>query len=257
MTSTRFLPPAEWRPRIAPTEQDPWRGRMIHGEVHDENASRLGGVSGHAGLFGSARDLLRLRRLASCQPRHRSRLPPSRGGPRHRQALHHPAGPPPRIEPGARMGHAVGACSSAGTRALAAGASGTPGSPGPPSGSTPNATSWSSFSATGCIRRARTADGGRSGATWRTGWCAGSGSRNRLSFLLAVTEHLRLSCPLTAGPPPAYYSRWIPTGAGMSSIGQQIPAAGFNSGHLRPGCRGSQEVHRRPSRSRPTRRVSA
>lgn len=59
MTSTRFLPPADWRPRIAPTEQDPWRGRMIHGEVHDENASRLGGVSGHAGLFGSARDLLR------------------------------------------------------------------------------------------------------------------------------------------------------------------------------------------------------
>lgn len=58
MTSTRFLPPPEWRPRIAPTEQDPWRGRMIHGEVHDENASRLGGVSGHAGLFGSARDLL-------------------------------------------------------------------------------------------------------------------------------------------------------------------------------------------------------
>jgi CubicO group peptidase (beta-lactamase class C family) len=58
MRSTRFLPPAEWRPRIAPTEQDPWRGRMIHGEVHDENASHLGGVSGHAGLFGSARDLL-------------------------------------------------------------------------------------------------------------------------------------------------------------------------------------------------------
>ncbi|HEU4828544.1 MAG TPA: serine hydrolase domain-containing protein [Gemmatimonadales bacterium] len=58
MTSTQFLPPADWLPRIAPTEQDPWRGRMIHGEVHDENASRLGGVSGHAGLFGTARDLL-------------------------------------------------------------------------------------------------------------------------------------------------------------------------------------------------------
>lgn len=58
MSSTRFLPPPEWLPRIAPTEQDPWRGRMIHGEVHDENAARLGGVSGHAGLFGSARDLL-------------------------------------------------------------------------------------------------------------------------------------------------------------------------------------------------------
>lgn len=59
MTSTRFRPPPDWLPRVAPTEQDPWRGRMIHGEVHDENAARLGGVSGHAGLFGSARDLLR------------------------------------------------------------------------------------------------------------------------------------------------------------------------------------------------------
>ena len=59
MTSTRFLPPAEWLPRIAPTELDPWRGRVLRGEVHDENASRLEGVSGHAGLFSSAADLLR------------------------------------------------------------------------------------------------------------------------------------------------------------------------------------------------------
>lgn len=56
---TRYLPPAGWLPRIAPTENDPWRGRILRGEVHDENASRLDGVSGHAGLFSSARDLLR------------------------------------------------------------------------------------------------------------------------------------------------------------------------------------------------------
>lgn len=56
--STRFRPPMEWLPRIAPTEQDPWRARLVHGEVHDENAAWLGGVSGHAGLFGSAEDLL-------------------------------------------------------------------------------------------------------------------------------------------------------------------------------------------------------
>jgi CubicO group peptidase (beta-lactamase class C family) len=56
---TRYLPPAEWLPRIAPTENDPWRGRILRGEVHDENAARLDGVSGHAGLFSSARDLLR------------------------------------------------------------------------------------------------------------------------------------------------------------------------------------------------------
>lgn len=39
---------------VAPTEQDPWRGRLLEGEVHDENAAALGGVAGHAGLFGTA-----------------------------------------------------------------------------------------------------------------------------------------------------------------------------------------------------------
>jgi len=57
MTSVGFLPTAE-RARIAPTELDPWRVRVLRGEVHDENAARLDGVSGHAGLFGSAPDLL-------------------------------------------------------------------------------------------------------------------------------------------------------------------------------------------------------
>jgi CubicO group peptidase (beta-lactamase class C family) len=59
LTSTRYLPPASWIPRIAPTEDDPWRGRVLRGEVHDENTARLGGVSGHAGLFGDALDLVR------------------------------------------------------------------------------------------------------------------------------------------------------------------------------------------------------
>ena len=40
--------------RIAPTEEDSWRGRLLCGEVHDENAAALGGVAGHAGLFGTA-----------------------------------------------------------------------------------------------------------------------------------------------------------------------------------------------------------
>jgi CubicO group peptidase (beta-lactamase class C family) len=40
--------------RIAPTEQDPWRGRLLRGEVHDENAAVLGGAAPHAGLFGTA-----------------------------------------------------------------------------------------------------------------------------------------------------------------------------------------------------------
>ncbi len=58
LRSTRFLPPKSWRRHVAPTERDPWRGRLIHGDVHDENAAFLGGVSGHAGLFSTAGDLL-------------------------------------------------------------------------------------------------------------------------------------------------------------------------------------------------------
>ena len=49
-----FLPPRDWRDRTAPTEHDAWRGRTPVGEVHDENAWALGGVAGHAGLFGTA-----------------------------------------------------------------------------------------------------------------------------------------------------------------------------------------------------------
>jgi CubicO group peptidase (beta-lactamase class C family) len=60
MTSTRFRPPERWLWRVAPTEYDTaWRKRIVRGEVHDEKAAWLGGVAGHAGLFGSAVDLLR------------------------------------------------------------------------------------------------------------------------------------------------------------------------------------------------------
>lgn len=43
---------------VAPTEHDVWRGRLLCGEVHDENAASLGGVAGHAGLFGTAAAVL-------------------------------------------------------------------------------------------------------------------------------------------------------------------------------------------------------
>ena len=46
------------RSMIAPTEWDRRRGRFLHGEVHDENAAALGGVAGHAGLFGTAEAIL-------------------------------------------------------------------------------------------------------------------------------------------------------------------------------------------------------
>ena len=63
MTSTRYRPGTRLVPRIAPTEFDPWRQRHIRGEVHDENAYALGGVSAHAGLFSTGHDVARLCRM--------------------------------------------------------------------------------------------------------------------------------------------------------------------------------------------------
>lgn len=58
LRETRFCPPADWLPRIAPTEHDSdWRGGLVHGSVHDESTHALGGVAGHAGLFSTAADL--------------------------------------------------------------------------------------------------------------------------------------------------------------------------------------------------------
>src|SRR5262249_37265454 len=59
MKDTLYKPDASLVPRIAPTENDPWRGRVLRGEVHDENAAALGGIAPHAGLFGTAPDLAR------------------------------------------------------------------------------------------------------------------------------------------------------------------------------------------------------
>lgn len=63
LESIAYNPLQAGRPReaIAPTEDDPgWRGRRCWGEVHDENACGVGGVAGHAGLFGTARDVAAL-----------------------------------------------------------------------------------------------------------------------------------------------------------------------------------------------------
>ncbi|MFY9562559.1 MAG: serine hydrolase domain-containing protein [Terriglobales bacterium] len=77
MSHTTFNPPKAWKDQIVPTanecgtdtpvRQTPkspaqptpgtFRGRIIQGEVQDENASVLGGVAGHAGLFGPAEDV--------------------------------------------------------------------------------------------------------------------------------------------------------------------------------------------------------
>ena len=45
--------------RVAATENCPWRNRILWGEVHDPNASAMGGVAGHAGLFSTADDVMR------------------------------------------------------------------------------------------------------------------------------------------------------------------------------------------------------
>jgi len=77
VSRTRFVPPRAWRVRCAATEignayersraaeqglgrRFRWRSRLLRGEVHDGNAWHLGrGVAGHAGLFGTAADLMK------------------------------------------------------------------------------------------------------------------------------------------------------------------------------------------------------
>lgn len=78
MTRTGYRPPAEAKPQIAPTEdgtaieqtmtgeagrRHAWRQTLIWGEVHDSTAYAMGGVAGHAGLFGPADDLVACARM--------------------------------------------------------------------------------------------------------------------------------------------------------------------------------------------------
>jgi uncharacterized protein YbbC (DUF1343 family)/CubicO group peptidase (beta-lactamase class C family) len=72
MTDTGFNPTADKRPRIAPTERCAIEAGYpcntpdaphLRGVVHDPTARRMGGVAGHAGLFGTARDLSRFARM--------------------------------------------------------------------------------------------------------------------------------------------------------------------------------------------------
>lgn len=69
MARSRFRPPAGWRRRVAASE--------VWGEVHDENARSLGGVSGHAGLFAPLDDVVRFAEALSA-PDRRPGLPPYR-----------------------------------------------------------------------------------------------------------------------------------------------------------------------------------
>ena len=61
LRQTLYRPPRALHRRIAPTGI--WRGTPVAGQVHDANAAKLGGVAGHAGLFGTATDLARFAQI--------------------------------------------------------------------------------------------------------------------------------------------------------------------------------------------------
>lgn len=61
MQQTRYAPPRELRSLMVPVGL--WRGHVIAGELHDQNAVRLGGVSGHAGLYSTGQDLARFAQM--------------------------------------------------------------------------------------------------------------------------------------------------------------------------------------------------
>jgi len=86
LKSTAFLDLAQLKLRrlspvasiIVPTEQCPWRHRVLCGEVHDDNAYAMGGVAGHAGLFANAADVDALvTRLVACWHGEDDFLPPA------------------------------------------------------------------------------------------------------------------------------------------------------------------------------------
>jgi CubicO group peptidase (beta-lactamase class C family) len=61
-------PTAAWGPRpreasVATERDDEWRKKRLRGEVHDENSYAVGGIAGHAGLFGTAADVSALARV--------------------------------------------------------------------------------------------------------------------------------------------------------------------------------------------------
>jgi CubicO group peptidase (beta-lactamase class C family) len=88
LVDTRFFPipvdgsqaaPEAVRRRVAATENCAWRERIVWGEVHDPNASAMGGVAGHAGLFSTADDVMRFaQRFLDAYHGRNPSLPPER-----------------------------------------------------------------------------------------------------------------------------------------------------------------------------------
>jgi beta-N-acetylhexosaminidase len=81
MRETMYRPEATLLPRIAATELDTlWRQELVWGRVHDENADAMGGIAGHAGLFGTAVDLSVFARIMLNDGVAPPCLPPGDGG---------------------------------------------------------------------------------------------------------------------------------------------------------------------------------
>jgi beta-glucosidase-like glycosyl hydrolase/CubicO group peptidase (beta-lactamase class C family) len=81
MRETMYRPAPTLLPRIAATELDTlWRRELVWGSVHDENADAMGGLAGHAGLFGTAVDLSVFARMMLNGGVAPSCLPPGQGG---------------------------------------------------------------------------------------------------------------------------------------------------------------------------------
>lgn len=99
MSETGYRPDPTLRKRIAATEWQPGRG-LVHGEVHDETSWALGGATGNAGLFGTARDVARFAEALRRPANERSGLPE-----RVRRAIISPA--PIPDDPGYRQGLGV------------------------------------------------------------------------------------------------------------------------------------------------------
>lgn len=66
MERTLFNPPEALWENTAPTEFCRWRNKVVRGQVHDENAVIMGGVSGNAGLFSCADDVAKICAMMLC-----------------------------------------------------------------------------------------------------------------------------------------------------------------------------------------------
>lgn len=80
LSNTFYRPQPDVMSRVVCTELDPWRNRLLRGEVHDENCWAMGGIAGHAGIFGTAADvgqIAEMYRLGGATGSHRTLLRPT------------------------------------------------------------------------------------------------------------------------------------------------------------------------------------